>query len=118
MSRYVIMITLYFNTSISVRIFILIIDTSQLELLLDTTLVTPSLQAVSSHVIKNIGKETVTQLRIEHKLIITFAVLLMVVFAAYLTLTLYDKCTCMRNEADEHPHLVYYVERSTINNRS
>jgi hypothetical protein len=59
---------------VSVCIFILIIDTSQVELLLDTTLVTPSLQAAkgsrattvgrrfSSHVIKNIGKEPVTQL--------------------------------------------------------
>jgi hypothetical protein len=98
-----------------------------METLFNATTLTRSLETVMSnrtttvghrisrHVVKNIKKEPVAQLRIEHKLIIVFAVILMVVFIAYFILTLYEYC--LRNEAHEHAHLVYYGEGSTVNVR-
>lgn len=105
----------------------IIIDASNMESLLNATVFTTSLEAVtsnnattvdqniSSQKMENIGGKPVIRLRIEHKLMIVFSLLLMAVLIAYLIVTIYEYS--MSYETHEHSYIVYYSEGNIVNFR-
>lgn len=118
---------LYHCYRIITCITFIIIDASDMELLVNDSVLTTSLEAVtsnkattvdhniSSQKMENIGKEPVIRLGIEHKLMIVFSLLLMSVLIAYLIVTFYEYS--MSYETYEHSHIVYYSEGSIVNFR-